>query len=139
MPFALEGVNGLRIPTDNGRLFAYTEGVWGTVASNYAAQGTLSALADVACTAMGYASGIGVSYSIFAAAPRPWSQHELWCPAGATSLPANCLSTGFTGGNSEVEVACATAGGEGGVAWGTWGERGNKDAGPTMWYVGREG
>ena len=118
VPFALQGIAGRGVSSDNGRLLAYTEAVWGTVAANYAGQGTLPALAAVACTAMGYATGIGVSYGIFAT-PEISSQHELWCPAGAASLQANCTSTGFTGGNWEVEVACAATGGEGGAPWGT--------------------
>ena len=134
VPVALEGIAGRGVPTTQGRLLAYTEGVWGPVASWYANNygGTLAAMAAMACGQLGYANGVAVSPSAYA--PNGDSgQHYIACAPGAASL-ADCSSSGLVNsGYDQVDVACSAAGGEGGGrgwvgggsggAWAEWDHR----------------
>ena len=118
VPVALEGIAGRGVPTTQGRLLAYTEGVWGPVAGWYSSNyGTLAALAAVACSQLGYANGVAIFPSAYTGPNGYSGQHYIACAPGTASL-ADCSSSGLVNeGYDQVDVACSAAGGEGG-GWG---------------------
>ena len=83
----------------------YNNSVWAPVA----ATGNLTALATVVCRQLNYSSGIASGASMYAT-PQSTGQLSFFCRGGEAALSA-CKYGGLVGGYSEVEVACATAGG----------------------------
>ena len=92
-------------PASSGRLVAYRDGLWAPVA----ATGNITALAAVVCRQLNYSTGLAASLGMYHASD-PSAQRSFNC-TGKESALASCTYGGLVGGYSEVEVACAAAGG----------------------------
>ena len=103
----LTGPDNRPSTTGTGRLQIYMNGMWDPVAGSQS--GNLTALALVACKQLGYASGIATAYSVYHA-PQASGQLAVSCKGSEVNVSA-CTYGTTTGGNAEVELACAAAGG----------------------------
>ena len=103
----LTGPDDVPSTTGTGRLQIYVSGVWGPVAGSQS--GNLTALALVACKQLGYASGIATAYSVYRV-PQSNGQLAVICKGSEANVSV-CTYGPPTGGNAEVELACAASGG----------------------------
>ena len=114
LPAGSSGAQVMLVDANNqtasaGRLMVYHSGLWGPVAA--VSSLNVTPLATVACSQLGYTSGAATANSVYRP-PAALGQWALSCATGREANLSVCTWGAVTGGYTEVEVACAVAGGE---------------------------